>query len=200
MQEPKSLIARRGIVGLAIIIAVLVAPAYALLTTAPARPAVIAFMDLQDVFNKIDMRLEAEKELQEIAASLDAQLKAKTEEVEMLRDNANSYEQESVKYMDAMRASLEAASRMNAFSEFMGYKLDAMMADQRIQVYDKITLEATKFAEQHGIDFIITSDAAIALIAGTDMQIKQQMTTRRIIYANDTLDITQDLIKWINTR
>ena len=89
---------------------------------------------------------------------------------------------------------------MRAYNDFITIKIDAMMADQRIQIYEEIISAATEFAEQHGIDFIITNDSEIALQAGTDMQIMQQMTTRRIVYANDSLDITNELVQWINTR
>ncbi len=200
MQKRRPFINGRGIIGFAVVVAILVVPAYALLSTAPTRPAVVAFMNLREVFDNVGLRSEAEAGLKELEASLKAELKAKTEEVEMLQGNANIYEKGSEKYMQAMQESLEAATKMNAFSDFMGFKLDAEMAAQRIQVYDRIIDAATDFAEQHGIDFIITDDSAIALQPGTDMQIMQQMTTRRIVYANDSLDITQDLTKWINTR
>lgn len=200
MQDRKTLINSRGIIGLAIIIAILVVPAYALVSTAPVRPAVVAFMNLEKVFNNVSMREKAEDGLKDLEAKLKAQLNEKTAEVQMLQENADNYEKGSPKYMDAMQASLDAASKMSAFSEFIGYKLDAMMAEQRIQIYDEIILAATEFAEQHAIDFIIMDDSSIDLQLGTDMQIKQQMTTRRIVYANEALDITSELIQWINTR
>ena len=200
MQEYRTLINRRGIVGLAIIIAILVAPAYAILSKAPTRPAVIAFMNLKEVFDNLEIRKVAETEIKDKEASLMAKLKVKTEEVKMLQDNAEIYENGSPKYMEAMQAGLDAAARMRAFNQFITIKIDAMMAEHRIHVYDEIMLAATEFAEQHGIDFIITNDSAIELIAGTDMQIMQQMTTRRIVYANESLDITNELVQWINTR
>lgn len=200
MQEHKTLINRRGIVGLAIIIAVLVAPAYALLSKAPTRPAVIAFMNLKEVFDNLDIRKVAETTIKDKEASLMTELDLKTEEVKMLQDNAEIYEKGSPKYMEAMQAGLDSAARMRAFNEFITIKIDAMMAEHRIQVYYAIMLAATEFAEQHGIDFIITNDSEIELIAGTDMQIMQQMTTRRVVYANDSLDITNELVQWINTR
>lgn len=200
MQEHRTLINRRGIVGLAIIIAILVAPAYALLSKAPTRPAVIAFMNLKEVFDNLDIRKVAETTIKDKEASLMAELKVKTEEVKVLQDNAEIYEKGSPKYMEAMQAGLEAAARMRAFNQFITVKIDAMMAEHRIQVYKEIMHAATEFAEQHGIDFIITNDSEIELIAGTDMQIMQQMTTRRVVYANDSLDITNELVQWINTR
>lgn len=200
MQEQRTLIGRRGIVGLAIIAAVLVAPAYALLSKAPTRPAVVAFMNLEVVFNSVNLRDKAEDKIVELVARLDAELKVKSDEVQMLQDNAAIYEKGSPKYMDAMQAGLDAANRLRAFTDFMSIKLDAMKADHRIQVYDKIILAATEFAEQHAIDFIIMDDSSIDIQPGTDMQIKQQMITRRIVYANQNLDITSELIQWINTR
>ena len=104
MQEYRTLISRRGIVGLAIVIAILVAPAYALLSKAPTRPAVIAFMNLKEVFDNLEIRKVAETKIKDMEASLMAELEVKTAEVKMLQENAEIYEKGSPKYMEAMQA------------------------------------------------------------------------------------------------
>ena len=66
MQRLITIIPGRLYLGIALALAVGVAPAYALLSMAPARPAVIGFVDLQKVFNLSAGRAEAEAELQEL--------------------------------------------------------------------------------------------------------------------------------------
>ena len=65
-------------------------------------------------------------------------------------------------------------------------------------MYDEIVLAATEFAEQHNIDFILTDDSIVELRLGTDVQVVQQMSLRRVVYANPEFDITDELIAWIN--
>ena len=104
------------------------------------------------------------------------------------------------KYQDALKKYKGAAANLRAWIEFKGRKLDAKRAQRRTQVFDEIVLAATEFAEQNNIDFIITDDSNLELRPGNDGQVVQQMSLRRIVYANPEFDITDELIVWINER
>ena len=48
------------------------------------------------------------------------------------------------------------------------------------------------------VDYILADDSGIDLMEGTDLQVVQQMSLRRLVYANPSYDVTEDLIAWIN--
>ena len=51
---------------------------------------------------------------------------------------------------------------------------------------------------EDSIDFIVTNDSMLPLQDGNDIQIVQQLALRRVVYANPSFDITDELIGWMN--
>lgn len=200
MQRLMTIMTRRPYLGIALALAVGVGPAYALLSMAPTRPAVIAFVDLQKVFNDSDKRAEAQAELEALGQELDDKVEALRQEIKTLQANIDLLVPGTPKYKEAEKKLVAAAADHRAWIEFKAAKLDAKTAQRRTQVYDEIVLAATDFAEQHNIDFILTDDSILELRPGSDVQVVQQMSLRRVVYANPEFDITDELIAWINER
>ena len=198
MQGLTTIMPRRRYLGIAIVLAVGVGPAYALLSMAPARPAVIGFVDLQKVFNDSNKRAEAQAELEALGQQLDDQEESLRQDIKTLQANLDLLVPGTPKYDESERTLVAAAADLRAWIEFKAAKLDAKTAQRRTQVYDEIVLAATEFAEQHNIDFILTDDSILELRPGSDVQVVQQMSLRRIVYANPEFDITDELIAWFN--
>jgi Skp family chaperone for outer membrane proteins len=102
------------------------------------------------------------------------------------------------KYEKAEDAWTQAVLDYRAAVEFSKAKLDAKRAEARKVIYDAIVVEAAKFAAANGVDYILADDSGIDLMEGTDLQVVQQMSLRRLVYANPSYDVTEDLIAWIN--
>ncbi len=200
MQRLITIMTRRPYLGIALALAVGVGPAYALLSMAPTRPAVIAFVDLQKVFNDSDKRAEAQAELEALGQKLDDQVEALRQEIKTLQADLELLVPGTPKHDEAEKTVVAAAADLLALIDFKAAKLDAKTAQSRTQVYDEIVLAAVEFAEQHDIDFILTDDSILELRPGTDVQVVQQMSLRRVVYANPEFDITDELIAWINER
>lgn len=198
MQRLVTIMTRRPYLGIALALAVGVGPAYALLSMAPTRPAVIGFVDLQKVFNGSDKRAEAQAELKALGQELDDRVEALRQEIKTLQADLGLLVPGTPKHDEAGKTLLAAAADLLALIEFKAAKLDAKTAQSRTQVYDEIVLAATEFAEQHDIDFILTDDSIVELRPGPDVQVVQQMSLRRVVYANPEFDITDELIAWIN--
>ena len=93
-----------------------------------------------------------------------------------------------------------------ALLEYPDKSLSYVIAAAGMQVGDKLVSSRKKIRINIGNRMPLGLMPAglgvynIELQPGTDMQIRQQMTTRRIVYASESLDITKELIQWINTR
>ena len=200
MQRLTMIMTRRLYLGIALVLALGVGPAYALLSMAPTRPAVIGFVDLQKVFNLSAGRAEAQAELEELGQRLDDEQEAMSQEIRTLEADIDLLVEGTPKYQEALKEYQGAAADLRAWVEFKGRKLDAKRAERRMQVFDEIALAATEFAEENNIDFILTDDSTLELRPGNDGQVVQQMSLRRVVYANPEFDITDELIVWINER
>ena len=185
------------IVGL-IAAALLLGPAYAAWLSPPAEPAIIGSVDLEKVFNEIDRRAEAETALEALAEQFQQQREELRQIAEQKRMDMDLLAPGTDKYADAEDAWTQAVLDYRAAVEFSKAKLDAKRAEARTRIYREIVDEAARFAEANGVDFIMADDSGIDLMEGTDLQIVQQMSLRRLVYANPSCDLTFDLITWIN--
>jgi len=161
-------------------------------------PPVIGTVNLERVFNDIQARNQAEDDLQaEIKIfetrqqALRAAAKRHTEDLDMLVPGTDKYDA-------VQKQQMQSALDYRAMAEFIQYKLDATRATARRKLFDEIIDAASEYAEANGIDFLITNDSKLSIQEGTDIQIVQQLALRRMIYANDAYDITDELIDWIN--
>ncbi len=161
-------------------------------------PPVIATVNLERVFNNIELLKQAEVALQaEVKIFQDRQQELRAE-VERHAADLEMYAPGTEKYDTAQKQHMQSALDFRAMVEFIEYRLDATRAEARRELFAEIIEEAAKYAEKNGIDFLFTNDSKQTLESGTDMQIVQQLALRRIIYANDAYDITDKLIDWIN--
>jgi Skp family chaperone for outer membrane proteins len=178
--------------------ALFLGPAYANWLGAPGQPAVVAGLDLERAFNEIDRRAGAEAELERLGEEFQQQRDALRTAAEQAKLDLDMLVTGTDQYKKAQEAWTQAVLDYSAYVEFTKAKLDAKRAEARRKIYDVIVEEAGKYAAANGIDFILADDSNIGLVEGTDLQIVQQMSLRRLVYANPSFDVTDDLIAWIN--
>jgi len=178
--------------------ALLLGPAYAGWLGPPAHPAIIGSVDLEKVFNQIDRRAEAETELEALAETFKQEREALRQIAEQAKMDLDMLAPGTEKYEKAEDAWTQAVLNYRAAVEFSKAKLDAKRAEARKIIYQVIVIEAARFAAANGVDYILADDSGIDLVEGTDLQIVQQMSLRRLVYANPSYDVTEDLIAWIN--
>ncbi len=178
--------------------ALLLGPASATWLGPPAAPAIIASVDLEKVFNEIDRRAEAETALEALAEQFQQEREGLRQVAEQKRMDMDLLAPGTDKYADAEDAWTQAVLDYRAAVEFSKAKLDAKRAEARAKIYMEIVAEAARYAEAKGIDFILADDSGIDLMEGTDLQVVQQMSLRRLVYAGQANDVTYDLITWIN--
>jgi Skp family chaperone for outer membrane proteins len=177
-----------------------VAPSHAVRSAATPRPAIIATVDLEKVFNETDRRAAAEIRLEEIAEEFRVKAGAKRSEEERLKQDLILLVPGTPQYKKAEKKWKQAVLSYRALVEFSKAKLDAKRASFRTEIYQRIIDAVGRFCADQGIDLVLTDDSVIELQEGTDLQIVQQMAVRRVVYASPEFDITDDLIVWINER
>jgi Skp family chaperone for outer membrane proteins len=186
------------LVAVLIVAALLLGPAYATWLGTPGQPAVVAGLDLERVFNEIDRRAEEEAELERLGEQFDQEREALRVRAEQAKLDMDMLVPGTDQYKKAQDTWTQAVLDYSAYVEFTKAKLDAKRAEARTEIYEMIVEEAGKFAAANGVDFILADDSRIDLVEGTDIQVVQQMSLRRVVHANPAFDITDDLIAWIN--
>ena len=176
-----------------------VAPAVALLPTLQLAPPVVATVDLERVFNEIDALDKAQKEVEAAIKPFQDDADTMRQNAERLKEDLELYVVGTDRYKEAEAKWTREVLNFQAMRSFLEAKGDQLRAEARTRIYQGIADAAAAFAQANGIDVIVTNDSSIPLQAGNDMQIIQQLALRRVVYANPGLDVTDQLIAWINT-
>jgi Skp family chaperone for outer membrane proteins len=170
----------------------------ALAAFAPQRPAVVASVDLERVFNSIDLQAKTEARLQTVAADLDAQRKVLRDGIEELNAELETFQPGSAAQLEVATRIEEAISEFRAFEGFARAKAEAEQAKAMRQIYMTIRQAAADLAKERGWDYVMVDDS-IPTIEPTDSQrMLQQISSRRFLFANPSFDITDDLIAKLN--
>ena len=165
---------------------------------APQRPAVVASVDLERVFNSIDLQAKTEVRLKAVAVDLDAQRKKLRDGIEELQAELESFQPGSTAQLEVATRIEEAIAEFRAFEGFARAKAEAEQAKAMRQIYMSIRDAAMELAKERGWDYVMVDDS-IPTIEPTDSQrMLQQISSRRFLYANPSFDVTNDLIAKLN--
>jgi Skp family chaperone for outer membrane proteins len=165
---------------------------------APPRPAVVATVDLVSVFQQLDSRAAADVELQKLADELTRLSQAKIEQAKQLEIDLDMHVQGTPKYDEAEDKWKQATMEAQALTEYGKLKLDHKVAESLRTAYEDLKVGLKSFAQERGYDVILLNDSISALEKGTKDQVEQQISARRVLYAADTLDVTNDVVAWMN--
>ena len=65
-------------------------------------------------------------------------------------------------------------------------------------MYDQIRASSAKLAKRNRWDVVFVNDAAVPLPDGDSPNIMGEISSRRVLYANIELDVTDQLIEYMN--
>lgn len=200
MTQLRTIVNRPIALCLLLLAAAVVAPSYAVWSIGPSRPAIIASVDLEKVFNDSGLRAEAEIELDQLKHQFQEEVTALRKEAKRLEQDLDGLVPGTPQYKRGEGKFKQTALDLRALVEFNKAKLGARRAEARKEIFDQIVRAAGSFAGAHGIDYILADDSRVNLQEGSELQIVQQISLRRVVYADPAFDITDELIGWINQR
>ena len=133
---------------------------------------------------------------------LDQQIKqhreTKQQELEVIRTELEALEPESDKFIEKRELLLTKSAELNAWLQVRQGVRDMEETTEYIRMYERILVAAEQMAKQSGYDFVILDDSDVTITPGSPAETAAQLFARRMIYANPTRDITDELITRMN--
>ncbi len=171
-------------------------------TIAPKEP-VLAAVQIESLFNGLVQRAEAKAEIEALNDEITAEKNARQDKItkmeEEFRGAADPERQEEL--VDAM--TLEKLKLQFLYQEAAA-ELEVEKALRLQHLYLKISEAIGELASAQGYDLVILDDSAqepefdrASRIPG-QVQILQQIASRKVLYRNPAIDITNDLITRMN--
>lgn len=165
---------------------------------APMPPAVIGVVDLEKVYNNLDSRSELVTRIEAMQAKMAEDASSMQEELEMLSAELESLSPGSGAMIEMNDKAISISGRLRAFETYGALLIERERAADLRESYDMIRTEAGTLSKMMDIDLVLLNDSIpmvdLADAAGT----LQQISARRVLWANETLDITDELIARLN--
>lgn len=170
-------------------------------------PAKIGVVSIKDVFDKCAMKAEVEKSLSDEGDKRFAELKRLEESIESGKVTLNKFKEGSQDYLDTLKDLMIKQSQLEAQKEFYQQELGVKEMRNKEDIYRKILEVIAKVAKDKGLDIVLSRDdnylnqpeSATNPPAQNPTELILVTKTHKILYFNNDLDITEDVIGAMNS-
>ena len=166
---------------------------------APAGKSTIAVVDMVLVFNSVDEKRKGDAEIEAMAKDLKQKRDALSAELETLKTDMASYTSDTAPGREAMDKAMKKALEFQNFSSYMQEKLSMEQRVRTAALYKKINDAVKTYADAHGVQLVLAFDKDNMADAANAQELQARITVRKVIYANDALDISKEIIAAMNT-
>jgi len=164
----------------------------------PSNPTVTVTINFETLFASLEERVFEESKVQAIIEDMNAEIEQRRQEITEYEQEFELYESGSPKWQELLQDQQLKVLEYQAQVEYSKSRQARELSKGTRRVYMNIRESASKLAEQNGWDYVVVNDAAITLPEGDNVDIGLEISSRRILYANDALDVTDQLISYMN--
>tara|TARA_B100000959_G_scaffold94352_1_gene100221 strand:+ start:3704 stop:4324 length:621 start_codon:yes stop_codon:yes gene_type:complete len=164
----------------------------------PLSPTVMAFVDIQNVFNSLEQRAQMFSDAEAYAEELQEEIVARRHKITDIDSEIELYKEGSDKRKELEQKQKLDSLAYNVFVDCCEDKLKRFEARGIRSMYDNIRAAAEKLSKENGWDVVFVNDAAVKLPDGDNPNIMGEIASRRVLYANTNLDVTDQLIEYMN--
>lgn len=168
-----------------------------------ASPTVVATVDINRVREGLTERVDAQAGLIALAQKIESENTERLGKIEELQteitDTVDPDQRQELQ--EELDLNLVRAA---AWREYIKQQVDIEKSLLLQDLFQKISDAVAELAEVEGINLVLVSDAGRVVKTVSDaqvareLQVRQQISTRRIMYASSTIDITEQLIIRMN--
>ena len=103
-----------------------------------------------------------------------------------------------MRWLNSRTVPLASAVVSGPYDTYANLVLERERATDLRETYDRIRSEAGKLAKEHNIDIVLLNDSIPEIDLSDAARTLQQISARRILYANESLDVTKELLARMN--
>jgi Skp family chaperone for outer membrane proteins len=157
----------------------------------------IGFVQLERVINEYDKNAELSRRLTEELDARRAELEKDKERIEMKKEELQLLARDSQKYRDSLLEIQVEEFRLEARLKDLQRSLDSKKIEGWKELFRDISKAAESIAKQKGLRALLVVNRGE--LAGTnDQDIMSQISLRQVLYADETLDVTDEVLEMLN--
>lgn len=182
----------------AIVVGALAWQSQALKRSAPSTPAVMVSVDIERVFEALEERAFEQSYLQAQIDAMNTELELKRQHIDKFDQEFELYQPGSEKWEALIQEQQLAALEYQAQVEYIRRRAAREESNGMRRVYEHIREAAANLAKQNGWDYVFVNDAIVTLPEGDNVDMNVEISSRRMLFANSVLDVTNTLIEHMN--
>ena len=187
------------IVGLVAVSAVVAVAWNADASKATATPTAIATVDLPRVLEALDESAAEIARSQAAGEEFQKELLARKDILDGLAADLEDFVPGTPKYAEAERKLKKASIDVRAFMGLTDLREARTTQRAMLRIYNHIRESAAAIAEQEGYGMVLLDDSAIVIPENSSDELSE-ISSRRVLFASATLDISDQLIEYMNTQ
>jgi Skp family chaperone for outer membrane proteins len=163
----------------------------------------VAVMDPSRVLEGLIERADAESGLRAKFEDLKAQANTRTSEIRSLQEQLQLTQDANAR--EALQNEIESKGvKAIAFDQFAARQFDVDLALLKQDLYQRIKAAVADLSQANGIDIVLVNDNAMPIQINPELkvaraaQVSEQISQRRVMFAADKVDITDELILRMN--
>mgnify|MGYP006272087289 CR=1 FL=1 len=166
---------------------------------AAAKPVSVAVVDIQSVFNNLEERTKLEARIQDRIAGLQEWEQEKKKEISRLRNDLEIVSKDSPNYKKTRDKLRDAVIELQVKMQVAQREVEQEKAIQLERLYKKVIDNGIEpIAKQAGFDVVLLKDEMPNLTGANQQQIAAVIQVRKLLYADDALDITDRVKQRMN--
>lgn len=163
----------------------------------------IAVLDAGAVFENLDETGGRQAELNQFIAERENEIKAITDELQAIQTELDTMQgvisTSDPKFIQLRNRAVRAERQFRFEREFARRQIEERQVQIQLEMFNRITAAAARYAERQGIDLVLADDSNVELppVLGIE-QFNAAISTRRVLHANDAIDITEEVTQMMN--
>ena len=162
------------------------------------KPTTIATVDLERLYSGLDEHKAGEKRLEETAKELNAKNEKMGQSVQALQAELENFKPDTPGFFETSKKIEEAIGNFKAFDQFSRSKFEMEKALLLRNTYQTIKSSLGDICKAQMIDAVFLDDATPPFDPKDTRPVMTQISGRRMLWINPSIDISDVVIKQMN--
>lgn len=161
-------------------------------------PPTVAMVNLEKVINNLEELATRNAEVTALREELQKGVDAKGAELSKMGDSLKILQPNSPEHKKTQQEALRKRVEIEVDGKIAEQLLDQKKAEVHRGLFIKIQDAVNRLAKQRGYALVLSHDGEIDIIEGQEGQVTRQIAMRRILYADKSLDVSDELLGMMN--
>lgn len=163
-----------------------------------AKPTRVAVVEFERLINGLKQKTAFEADRQAKARDLQALQQEKRQAVELLQQDLNMLSPGSTEYQDKQKELRRAALEFQLWGRLEQEEAQRMAMTELESLYRSAREMIGQVAQEAGYDLVLFEEGVPTFNAENLQQLGAQIGLRKVLYASDSIDITDEVMRRMN--